>query len=170
MVTEADLEEARKQEITSAQTFYKGVIDFIKWTSTLAAAGILWVGATVTSTEGVARYLAGLGLVSLITSLIMAVSIMHRVLTAWSVLFSNPADTAHRDRMTVRLSYDEGKTWPVSRLVDAGPSAYSSLAVLHDGTIGLLYERGAAKAYEEIEFAHFNLRWLSHGADHFKAK
>jgi hypothetical protein len=84
MVTEADLEEARKQEITSAQTFYKGVIDFIKWTSTLAAAGILWVGATVTSTEGVARYLAGLGLVSLITSLIMAVSIMHRVLTAWS--------------------------------------------------------------------------------------
>jgi len=86
------------------------------------------------------------------------------------LLFSNPADTARRDRMTVRLSYDEGKTWPVARLIYAGPSAYSSLAVLRDGTIGLLYERGTANAYQEIEFAHFNLEWLSRGADHLKAK
>ena len=86
------------------------------------------------------------------------------------LLFSNPADTAHRDRMTVRLSYDEGKSWPVARLIYAGPSAYSSLAVLRDGTIGLLYERGETSAYEEIEFARFNLEWLTHGADHSKAK
>lgn len=86
------------------------------------------------------------------------------------MLFSNPAETAKRDRMTVRLSYDEAKTWPVARMVYAGPSAYSSLTVLQDGTIGLLYERGTANAYEEIEFAHFNLRWLTHGADDFKTK
>lgn len=86
------------------------------------------------------------------------------------LLFSNPADTARRDRMTVRLSYNEGKTWPVARMVYAGPSAYSSLAVLHDGTIGLLYERGAANANEEIEFARFNLAWLAHGVDHFEPK
>ncbi len=86
------------------------------------------------------------------------------------LLFSNPADTAGRDRMTVRLSDDEAKTWPVARMVYAGPSAYSSLAVLQDGTIGLLYERGTANAYEEIEFARFNLRWLAQGADHFTAK
>ncbi len=86
------------------------------------------------------------------------------------LLFSNPADTARRDRMTIRLSYDEGKTWPVARLVYEGPSAYSSLAVLRDGTIGLLYERGTANPYEEIVFAHFNLEWLTHGADHVKAK
>ncbi len=86
------------------------------------------------------------------------------------LLFSNPADKEHRDRMTVRLSYDEGKTWPVARKIYAGPSAYSSLAVLPDGTIGLLYERGAANAYQEIEFAHFNLPWLTHGTDHFKPK
>ena len=85
------------------------------------------------------------------------------------LLFSNPADTARRDRMTVRLSYDEGKTWPVDRLVYAGPSAYSSLAILRDGTIGLLYERGTANAYQEIEFAHFDLEWLTRGADHLKA-
>ena len=86
------------------------------------------------------------------------------------LLFSNPDDAAHRDRMTVRLSYDDGKTWPASRLVYAGPSAYSSLTVMRDGAIGLLYERGSASAYEEIEFARFNLKWLTHGADHFKAK
>ncbi|TAM82469.1 MAG: exo-alpha-sialidase [Acidobacteria bacterium] len=86
------------------------------------------------------------------------------------LVFSNPADTDQRDRMTVRLSYDEAKSWPVGRLVYAGPSAYSSLAVLRDGTIGLLYERGAANAYKGIEFARFNLEWLTQGADHFKAK
>ncbi|HXH50516.1 MAG TPA: sialidase family protein [Terriglobia bacterium] len=86
------------------------------------------------------------------------------------LLFSNPADTTHRDRMTVRLSYDGGKSWPAARLIHAGPSAYSSLTVLRDGTIGLLYERGATNAYEEIEFARFNLEWLTRGSDHSKAK
>lgn len=86
------------------------------------------------------------------------------------LLFSNPADTARRDRMTVRLSYNGGKTWPVARLIDKGPSAYSSLTVLRDGSIGLLYERGTANAYQEIEFAHFNLAWLTHGAHRSKVK
>ncbi len=86
------------------------------------------------------------------------------------LLFSNPADVARRDRMTVRLSYDEGKTWPVARLVYQGFSAYSSLAVLRDRTIGLLYERGRGKPYAEIVFAHFNLEWLTHGADHLRAR
>lgn len=80
------------------------------------------------------------------------------------LLFSNPADQARRDRITVRLSENEGKTWPVARLIYEGPSAYSSLAVLKDGTIGLLYERGETSAYEGIEFAHFNRKWLAHGA------
>ena len=48
------------------------------------------------------------------------------------LLFSNPAAT-ERIRMTVRLSYDEGDSWPESKLLHAGPSAYSSLAVLPDG-------------------------------------
>lgn len=95
------------------------------------------------------------------------------------LLFSNPADTV-RDRMTVRLSYDEGKTWPVSRLIYAGFSEYSSLAVLKDGTIGLLYDRRAGKPSaahgffsqngSEIVFAHFNLEWLTRGTDHLSPR
>lgn len=75
------------------------------------------------------------------------------------LLFSNPAG-ARRERMTVRVSYDEGETWPVSRVVHEGPAAYSSLVTLRDARIGLLYERGEKSAYERITFAAFPLDWL----------
>jgi sialidase-1 len=69
------------------------------------------------------------------------------------VLFSNPASTNKRANMTLRASFDEGQTWPISQVLHAGPSAYSDLAVLADGQIGCLYEGGSAKAYESIFFA-----------------
>lgn len=75
------------------------------------------------------------------------------------LLFSNPADPK-RVKMTVKLSFDEGQTWPVARLIHEGPSAYSSLAILPDKSIGLLYERGAARPYEKITFARFPFAWL----------
>jgi sialidase-1 len=76
------------------------------------------------------------------------------------LLFANPA-SKKREKMTVRLSRDEGKTWPVSRLLHAGPSAYSCLAALPDGRIGCLYERGEKSAYQTIAFASFTLDWLT---------
>jgi sialidase-1 len=80
------------------------------------------------------------------------------------LLFSNPASTK-RERMTVRLSYDEGSTWPISRVIHEGPAAYSTLVVLRDARIGLLFERGDKNAYEKITFATFTLGWLSDGKD-----
>jgi sialidase-1 len=77
------------------------------------------------------------------------------------LLFSNPASTTKRIDMTVRLSYDEGKTWPVGKLLYSGPSAYSCLAALPDGDIGCLYETGTKHAYEKIAFARFSLNWLT---------
>ena len=62
-------------------------------------------------------------------------------------------------------SYDEGTTWPVSRLIYDGPSAYSCLVVLRDRTIGLLYERGAESPYDRITFTRFTLGWLTNGED-----
>ena len=76
------------------------------------------------------------------------------------VLFSNPASQTDRVDLTVRLSSDSGKTWPVSRLLNAGPSAYSNLAILPDGMIGCLYERGKLIPYETITFARFSMDWL----------
>ena len=80
------------------------------------------------------------------------------------ILFSNP-DSKTRDHMTVRLSYDEGKSWPVSRLLHEGPAAYSGLCKLPDQTIGNLYERGSGSPYERITFARFTLEWLTRGKD-----
>ena len=85
------------------------------------------------------------------------------------LLFSNPA-SMERKNMTVRLSYDNGKTWPVARQVYAGPSAYSCLTVLPDMTVGLLYERGDKNRNEKITFARFNLEWLTKGNDRIAPK
>ncbi len=82
------------------------------------------------------------------------------------ILFANPANTT-RDKMTVRLSYDEGKTWPVSRLINPGLSGYSCLTVLRDGTIGCFYERGNKQYNEKLSFALFNLEWLTDSTDGF---
>lgn len=74
------------------------------------------------------------------------------------LLFANPASTSRRERMTVRASFDEGRTWPESRLIDPGPVAYSCLARLPDGRIGLVYERGP---YDAIVFTSLTLDWLT---------
>ncbi|HZT83050.1 MAG TPA: sialidase family protein [Gemmataceae bacterium] len=76
------------------------------------------------------------------------------------LLFSNPASTK-REKMTVRLSRDGGKTWPAARVLHAGPAAYSCLTVLPGGSIGCLYERGDKHPYEDLTFARFPLAWLS---------
>ena len=75
------------------------------------------------------------------------------------LLFSNPA-SERRVRMTIRASGDEGRSWCCSRLVHEGPSAYSCLTVLNDGTVGLLYERGDVDPYEKITFARIRLDWI----------
>lgn len=52
----------------------------------------------------------------------------------------------------VRLSYDEGDTWPVAKVIDPGPSSYSDLVVDADDNIGLIYERGNDGGYLLCEF------------------
>lgn len=80
------------------------------------------------------------------------------------LLFANPA-SVKRERMTVRVSYDEGASWTGGAVVHEGPAAYSSLVRLPERTIGLLYERGVKSPYEVITFAAFSLEWLTAGAD-----
>ena len=75
------------------------------------------------------------------------------------ILFSNPAGP-RRENLTVRLSDDDGQTWPVSEVLYAKPSAYSCLAVLPDQTIGCLFECGTSGPYERISLARFPISWL----------
>jgi sialidase-1 len=90
------------------------------------------------------------------------------------ILFANPDNSGERfgildrTRMTVRLSYDEGQTWPVKKLIHPGPSSYSTMVRLPDGDIGLLFEGGEKHRREWIRFVRFSLEWLTDGDDHLK--
>jgi sialidase-1 len=70
------------------------------------------------------------------------------------LLFANPDHVSKRRRTTIRASFDEGQTWPVSRLIDAGPSGYTCLTRLSDGRIGLIYERDG---YQRLSFVAIGL-------------
>ena len=74
------------------------------------------------------------------------------------LLFSNPGTTAGRSNGVVRLSRDDGQTWPASRVLYPGGFAYSCLASLADGSIGCLFERDG---YKTITFARFTVEWLT---------
>lgn len=74
------------------------------------------------------------------------------------LLFCNPAST-ERERLTVRASFDGGRTWPASMLLWPGPAAYSDLAALPDGSIACLSEQGDGMAYERIRLQVFGLEW-----------
>ena len=85
------------------------------------------------------------------------------------LIYSN-TDTAGgtREKLTVWASFDGAKTWPVKRLVHAGPSAYSSMVAGRPGTpsagrIFLLFEGVESHAYHGMQVARFNLSWLLEG-------
>jgi sialidase-1 len=90
------------------------------------------------------------------------------------LLFSNPDTTerAHKRRVnvTIKLSEDGGRTWPASKVLQPGPSAYSDLAVLPDGTVLCFYESGDPEAprkhgrpwaYSFLTLARFHPDWFA---------
>jgi sialidase-1 len=67
------------------------------------------------------------------------------------LIWTGPRGPGRQD-LVVRISTDEGATFPVERLIAAGPAAYSDLTVLKDGRVGVLWERGASHGYQYITF------------------
>ncbi len=80
------------------------------------------------------------------------------------LLFSNAKSVKGRVNMTVRISYDEGKTWSKGKTIYTGSSAYSSLTILKNGDIGLFFEKDD---YKKNEFISFSLNWLTDGSDNY---
>ncbi len=70
-----------------------------------------------------------------------------------------------RSNLVARVSYDEGKTFPHERVLYEGTAAYSDLALLKDRTVGVLWERGAARDYQFITFTRLNQEWLEQKPD-----
>lgn len=82
------------------------------------------------------------------------------------MLQSIPADPAIRQNVSIMVSFDEGKTWPKKKQLLDTYSAYSSLAILPDGTIGCLMEQGKWDTNLpgddgfDIYYMNFPLQWL----------
>lgn len=73
------------------------------------------------------------------------------------IAFCNAADAKRRDNLTLRISYDDGKTWKEDISVDKSAdgisrdfTAYSDLVNLGGNKIGVLYERDG---YKQIVFS-----------------
>ncbi|MYT12887.1 laminin G [Streptomyces sp. SID4951] len=78
-------------------------------------------------------------------------------------LFAAPADPDRRRTMTIRSSYDEGRTWESAdrgARVATDWSGYSDLVAISHEVTGLMYEGGAVDARDEIRFARFTEDWL----------
>lgn len=73
-----------------------------------------------------------------------------------------PGKSRARKNLSVKISRDEGATWPVNRLLEDGPSAYSDLAVTPAGTILCFYGAGSKLSFagSALRLARFNLAWL----------
>ncbi len=76
------------------------------------------------------------------------------------LLFLNPADENKRKNMTLRISFDQGKTWAKSIVLFPGPAAYGDLTQLPNGDIGCLYEAGPISPYQGIIYQAVALRDL----------
>lgn len=79
------------------------------------------------------------------------------------LLFSNPGNTSSRVDGTLRISYDEGKTWAFSKLYQSGDSNYSCISILPDGKIGVFYEVN----HSLLRFKRFNLEDLTDNTDSY---
>ena len=95
------------------------------------------------------------------------------------IIFLNSASTSTRGKMLLRVSYDEGTTWPISKrvyddltedqAVAQGKGGYSSLAKTGDNMIGALIEinedtSSSTTSHRSIDFHKFNLSWILNGA------
>ncbi|SCG53308.1 sialidase-1 [Micromonospora echinaurantiaca] len=80
------------------------------------------------------------------------------------ILLSSPAHPVAREVMTVRSSFDDGRswqTWDEGKVFHWGPSAYSDLVRLDGDEAALLYEAGRTSPYESIRYARFNEAYLA---------
>ena len=73
------------------------------------------------------------------------------------LLLSNINNQSTREEIVIRHSLNGGETWSEPRIIYAGSAAYSSMTVLNNGEIGLLFERDN---YSKNVFTKFSLHWL----------
>lgn len=129
----------------------------------------------VTSPDGATRWSAPRFDQALLEPICMAGIVRYQHAGESLILFSNPHNldggregkpepgkSRARKNVSIKLSRDEGSTWPVNKLLEDGPSAYSDLAVTKEGTILCFYGAGGKLSFNgsAMRLARFNLEWL----------
>lgn len=78
------------------------------------------------------------------------------------IIYIGASSPDTRADLEVRLSYDEGKTWAVSKTLFDGPAGYADATTLDivNGVVGAIYENGEATFADRISFSSFNASWL----------
>ncbi len=61
---------------------------------------------------------------------------------------------ANKTRLTLYVSLNDGKTWPISQIIDDGSAANLALVALPSGEVGVLYERDK---YRRLSFQRVDL-------------
>ncbi|MDB6040067.1 MAG: hypothetical protein JWM99_3908 [Verrucomicrobiales bacterium] len=77
-------------------------------------------------------------------------------------IFCNPASQTQRTNGTIRLSFDQGETWPIAKVLYPGSFSYSCLTPISGNVVGCLFERDGMK---KISFARFSVEWIRGRAD-----
>jgi len=89
-----------------------------------------------------------------------------------AILFLNPA--VHRSggfhlwsrkNLTLRLSKDDGRTWPHSRRINQGLAGYTDMAVTKKGKILCVFENGKGDYCEKLSIVQVDPEWLRAGKD-----
>ena len=78
------------------------------------------------------------------------------------IILAHQANPYGRAQLTLRMSYDESKSWPVAKILYEGSAAYSDLVTNLEGEILCFYE---ADDYTRMPLALLNVEWLTDGAD-----
>ena len=82
------------------------------------------------------------------------------------LIFINDHNPSQRKNTSIKISYDEGKTWKVSKVIHSGNAWYPAATVLPDGKIAVYYERDENNAaYMDVMI--MSLEWITDGADKY---
>lgn len=73
------------------------------------------------------------------------------------LLFSNANSSTKREKLTIRFSKDDGKTWSKGKTIYPGSAAYSSMTILNNGNVGLFFEKDD---YQENVFVSLPIEYL----------
>ena len=77
---------------------------------------------------------------------------------AKKLIFTNSNSTTDRANGGVRLSCDDGQTWPGLRTLETGTFGYSTATAIGDGRLGVLWESNYT---DRMMFSSFDEAWLN---------